>query len=137
MAAAVAQRFPIRRSLIWRPLLILFGGSRARSFVAIEDRALHLRFGWLFDETVPIAEVVEAVPAPWPLLGGIGWRTDLAGRVGLIGSTEGVVRLRLSPRRPVRVPFRAPCELLFVSLEQPLVFLEALAQAGGQPRGRG
>lgn len=140
--ARSASRFAIRRDAVWRPLLALFGATGGRSFVALQDDVvglrfgwtLHLRFGWLFDERVPLDEVVEAVPAPWPLLGGIGWRTDFAGKVALVGSRRGVVRLRLRERRRVRLGLKVPCDVLYVSLEQPMAFLEELARDRGPDR---
>ncbi len=52
---------------------------------------LHVRFGWLFDHRFPLSEVEAASPSHWPLWGGIGWRTNFSGTVGLIGTYVRVV----------------------------------------------
>ncbi len=123
----MTRRFAIRRDPIWRPLLALFGGTAGGSFVEVRDDAVRVRFGLGFDTTVPRAEIAEAAPTRYPLLGGIGWRTNLRGGVALVGSTRGVVRLRLAaPCRARLFGFPLRCRDLYVSLEEPEAFLAAL-----------
>ncbi len=122
-----AQRFAIRRSRVWLPLLLLFGGTACRSYVEISPGGVHFRFG-LFDEIAPRDEVTSAVAASWPLIGGIGWRLGLGWTVGLIGARGGVVRVRFAQRRRMRF-FFVPLQVreIYVSLEDPDAFLAALA----------
>lgn len=88
-----------------------------------------MRFGWLFDHTFALADVAGAAPMRWPWFGGIGWRTDLAGTVGLIGSLKGVVGIRFHSRQRVAMVFpRLPCGVLAVSLRDPEGFLAEMAR---------
>lgn len=124
----MTRRFALRRDPVWRPLLLLFGGTAGGSFVELGPGTLRVRFGPGFDATIPRAEVAEAAPVRWPLLGGVGWRTNLRGAVALVGATRGVVRLRLVAPRRCRffgVPLR--CRELYVSLEEPDAFLALLS----------
>ncbi len=123
----MTRRFAIRRDPIWRPLLALFGGTAGGSFVELAHDAVRVRFGPGFEATIPRAEIAEAARADWPLLGGIGWRTNFRGGVALVGSTRGVVRLRLAaPRRGRFFGFPLRCRDLYVSLEEPEALLAAL-----------
>lgn len=122
------MRYPFCFNPVLRPLLLALGATRGGSFVEVDGRELRVRFGPLFDERLPLAEIAEVLqPAHWPLIGGIGWRTDFRGAVGLIGSTRGVVLVRLARPRRVRL-FLLPLSLreLYVSLEQPAEFAAEL-----------
>ena len=79
------QRFLIRWNPALRPLLAPFGGTAARSFVEIAGDHLRAKFGWLFNYTFPLDQIEEAGPSHWPWYLGLGWRTTLRGRIGLIG----------------------------------------------------
>ena len=83
--ASEAMRFPIRRSPWWVPLLLLFGATPGRSYVELADDRLVARFGWLFHHSFPLADIEGAGRRSWPLLYGIGWRSNLFGVIGLIG----------------------------------------------------
>ena len=125
------QRFLIRRNKVLRPLLAPFGGTAARSFVEIDGDRLRAKFGWLFDYTFPIDQIEDAGPSKWPWYLGLGWRTTLRGRIGLIGSYKNVVEIRLRTRYRVNMVLpKLSCERLAVSLEEPEAFLEALSLAG-------
>ncbi len=123
------MRFPIRMSPLWRPLLLPFGGTSQRSYVELEDGALHVRFGWLFDHRFPLSQVEAASPSHWPLLGGIGWRTNFRGTVGLIGTYANVVEIRFKERQRVRMLLPTSCERLYLSLQKPHDFISALQEA--------
>ncbi len=123
------MRFPILMSPLWRPLLLPFGGTADRSFLEIEDGSLRVRFGWLFDHRFPLSEVEAASPSHWPVWGGIGWRTNLRGTVGLIGTYVHVVEVRFKAPQRVRMILPTPCRRLYVSLEEPRDFIAALGEA--------
>jgi len=123
------MRFPILLSPFWRPLLLPFGGTPKRSYVELEDGALHVRFGWLFDHRFPLTQVEAASPSHWPLLGGIGWRTNFRGTVGLIGTYVNVVEIRFKERQRLRMFLPTSCERLYLSLAEPHDFIAALQEA--------
>lgn len=118
-------RFQMRIDPWWQPLLLVGGGTQDGSYLELSDDALTVRFGWLFQRTIPRSDIEEAVPSRWPVWMGVGWRTDLRGLFGLIGSYRGVVELRL--RAPIRVWGMLTCRRLAVSLEEPEQFVAALA----------
>ena len=123
------MRFPILLSPYWRPLLLPFGGTPKRSYVELEDGALHVRFGWLFNHRFPLSQVEAASPSHWPLLAGIGWRTNFRGTVGLIGTYVNVVEIRFKERQRLRMLLPTSCKRLYLSLAEPRDFIAALGQA--------
>ena len=125
-----ATRFPIRRDPWWAPLLLLFDATPGRSYVELADDGLVARFGWLFHHSFPLADIEGAGRRSWPLLYGIGWRSNLFGVIGLIGSRGNVVEVRLRRRRWIWMLLPLSCNRLAVSLEDPEAFLEALARVG-------
>lgn len=109
----------------WRPLLALLGGTRDVSYVEVEPDTVTFRFG-SFEARIPRENVSGAARVRWPLLGGIGWRAG-PGAVGLIGSRQNVVEVRLHQPHRVRVlwiPVKA--RSVYVSLENPEAFLADL-----------
>ena len=128
--ASEAMRFSIRRDPWWVPLLLLFGATSDRSCVELADDRLVARFGWLFHHSFPLPDIEGAGPRSWPWLYGIGWRSNLVGVVGLIGSRANVVEVRLKRRRWVWMVLPLSCNRLAISLEDPEAFLEALARVG-------
>jgi hypothetical protein len=127
--ARAVTRFPIGRSPLWRPLLLLFGATACRSYVELAEGRLTARFGWLFRHSFPLSDIEGAARRSWPLLGGIGWRSNLVGVIGLIGSRAGVVEVRFRQRRWLWMLLPLPCNRLAVSLDDPEAFLEALDRA--------
>ncbi len=122
------MRHAIRVDPIWRPFLAPFGGTARGSWVDVRAEAVRVRFGPGFDARIPRREIAEAAPAEWPWWGGIGWRLDFCGRVALVGSHRGVVRLRLRSSRSTRLFGFLPLRFreLYVSLEDPARFLAEL-----------
>ncbi|MRG97078.1 PH domain-containing protein [Polyangium spumosum] len=117
------MRTEIRRSTWVKPLLSVFGGTAERSYVDIEGDEIHIRFGWLFDERIPLSRVTSVERARWPLLGGLGWRTNFVDTVAVVGSYDDVVKIRLSPSLPLRVLLRVPAETVYVSVQDPDAFV--------------
>jgi hypothetical protein len=118
------SRFQMRLDPWWRPLLLIGGATPGTSHLELDDETLSVRFGRLFNHTVPRNDIEDATQTSWPPWYGIGWRTDLRGRIGLIGSLGGVVEIKLG--RPIRVWRVLTCRRLAVSLEEPERFLDAL-----------
>lgn len=60
---------------------------------------LRAKFGRLFDHPFLLANIESASCGPWPFIHGVGWRSNLAGRIGLIGSLKNVTDIRFRTRR--------------------------------------
>jgi hypothetical protein len=120
----------MRRATILLPLIILFGGTAGRSFVEFDGVSIRCKFGWLFDHSFPIEQVERVTRSRWPWYGGIGWRADFRGTVGLVASYDGIVEIRLATKHRVKmiVP-RLPCNRVFISLESPDEFVHAVGKA--------
>jgi hypothetical protein len=122
----------MRLDKIWRPFLFLLGGTPSKSYAEIEGGSLHLKFGHGFEATIPLSEIDEAKETPYSIWGGIGWRVGaLSPSIALVGSTHGVVSLKLSSPRRFRVA-KVPktADLIYVSLEDPQAFLAELKSGG-------
>lgn len=117
------MRTSIHRSNWVKPLLWLFGGTDARSYVEIEGETLHIRFGFLFDERIPIDNITQVERQAWPMLAGIGWRTNLIDSIAVVGSYQNVVRLKLAPRKWMKVLLPVNVESLYVSVDDPDAFV--------------
>jgi hypothetical protein len=125
-----AARYTICRDPWWVPLLVLFGATRKRSYVAVDDEWVEVRFGF-FWRRFPRAHVVGARTVRRGGGYDIGWHTNLLGAVMINGSLKGLVELRLGPPERFRllfVPVR--CSRLYLSLEDPGGFLRALTEGG-------
>ena len=120
----------LRRDGWIQPLLFAVGLVRdSNSYVAVEGDRLRVRFGWLFNQTFALSDIEGVEPATWPWYFGLGWRWNLAGMAGLIGSLRGVVVIRLRERQRVGgiVPFlKLSCDRLAVSLREPEDFAAEL-----------
>ena len=124
------HRFPIRISPISQALMIPFGVSRSRAFTQLADGKLHVRFGPMFDERVPLEDIKKAEVAHWPRWAGVGPRTDFRGNVGLVGSYDNTVKLTL--KEPLKVNlFVVPvtCRQLYLSMEDAEGFLHEIREA--------
>lgn len=118
------MRFRMRIDPIWRPLLLLGGATRDNSFVEAGADSVTFQFGFLFTRTIPRSEIMGVESRHWPLIAGIGWRSTFRGVIGLIGSYDGVVEVRLAKRS--RAWFIFPMDRICVSLEEPNGFMAAL-----------
>jgi len=117
------RRYLIRRDGWLQPLLYLVGLTRdSNSYVAVEGDRLRVRFGWFFNQTFPLSEVGDIEPMKWPWYYGLGWRSNLAGLVGVVASLRGVVVIKFKERQRVGgiLPFiKLPCDRLAVSVREP------------------
>ncbi len=121
------QRFMMRLDPAWRPLLWPFGAAEPSSFVEVDEKRVRFKFGYLFDRSVLREEIERAYRRDWPIWMGVGWRSNLRGVIGLIGSTRGVAEIQLRSRSRAWRVF--PCDRIAVSLLDPDGFVAAL-----QPR---
>jgi hypothetical protein len=124
-------KFAIRIEPIWRPLMLVGGATAANSYVEVDDDTLRLRFGLFFDQRVARSNIVSAAERSWPLWRGIGWRA-WGETLGLIGSTEGVVEMRLKDAVRVRmglIPWPFGILSIAVSLDDPSAFLGKVSVA--------
>jgi hypothetical protein len=120
------QRFTIKVSPWWRPLLFLFGATPSRGWVKTGEHGIEARLGW-YHLAIPWENVASAEPAKWPLYAGIGWRSDLRTTLGLIGSTAPVVRVRLcQPKRGRLLGLPLRYRDLYLSLDDPAGFRAAV-----------
>lgn len=123
------HRFPILISNLGAFLLLPFGVSRRQAVIHLRDGKMRVEFGPMFDETFDLEAVEGVETASWPIWAGIGPRTNLRGAVGLVGAYRNIVRVRFKEPQRVRL-FMVPvsCQRLYVSLEDPHGFTDALEQ---------
>src|SRR3954470_2780015 len=126
------MRFPIRVDPWWYPVLALFGVSSSRSYVAVEDATVEVRFGF-YRHRLRRDNVVAArrVRRSWlyRLAAGIGWHTDFVNGLVVNGSLGGLLELQLAaPERSRLLGIPIRFRRLWISLEQPDAFLRALVQ---------
>jgi hypothetical protein len=121
-------RFPILISPLWRYLLLPFGATAERSFAALKDGELQVRFGRLFDHHFPLEEIESVSLGHWPVWAGVGWRANFRGTVGLIGTYVNVVEIQFKEPQRVRMLVPVRCERLYLSVEEPHEFISAVTK---------
>jgi hypothetical protein len=124
------MKFPIRIDAIWRGPLLAAAVTPGNAYVTLNDEGVHFRFGPLFDRTIPYDQIANVFPRSWPIIYGIGLRSNLRGVIGLIGSYDDVVEVRLTKRIRNWV-LLFPCDRISVSLEEPERFVEELSKRIG------
>ena len=133
------RRFLIRREAWLQPLLWLVGLVRdSNSYVAIEGERLRVRFGWFFHQTFALSDIEGVEAMRWPWYYGLGWRSNLVGLVGVVGSMRGVVAIRFRERQRVGgiVPLvKLRCDRLAVSVREPEELVAALRRTVTPPGG--
>src|SRR5437763_10925408 len=130
------MRFPISitHNLLLEPILHTFGVKKETSYVEIEGGTLHVTMGRWFDEKIPVDRVAQVAPSDWPWWGGLGVKTAPHHGVGVVGSTEGVVNIKLKEKQKMfLVLFHGEVEQLWVSLEDRDGFMKALSEAAHAP----
>jgi hypothetical protein len=127
-------RYQIRIDPAWRPLLGILGGREADSYAEVSADGIHFRFGPWFDRTIARSKIASASRRDWPWWMGVGWRSDLRGLVGLIGSTMGVVEIRLT--EPLRRWAGLKCDRIAVSFDDPDGFLDEILAREAPPKPR-
>ena len=127
----MTDRFEMRIDPFWRPIIVPFGGTDARSVAEIQDDGtLRVRFGFLFDHTFPLANIESASSARPPWWSGISWHTNFVGQIRLLGSHDGCVEIRFRDPATVNMLLPSRCQRLILSLKLPKDFLAALAERG-------
>jgi hypothetical protein len=124
------MNFNISRTPAWRWLLALFGATSSHSQVRIEEDALDVEFG-PFHHRIALADVARVSVAYRKLSWwqySIGWRTNFAGTVGLLGEAANVVQVSLlKPFKARLFPgISVTCRELFISMEAPDAFVSAV-----------
>jgi DNA-binding protein HU-beta len=121
------MRFNIRIDAIWRAPLLLAGATPQNCYVFLGEDGMHFRFGLLFNRTVPYDQVTAVRTRSWPLLLGVGARSDFRGVIGLTGSYHDVVEVSFKERlRNWAGVF--PVDRIAVSMEEPEAFIGELAE---------
>ena len=94
----------------------------------IADEGIVIKFG-IGEESIPLSEVLSVEPHEWSLFNGIGHRIGHGG-IGYIGSTDGVVKIKL--RKPLSfdllLGIRKDFSSFFLSLVDVPGFIEAVGQ---------
>jgi hypothetical protein len=132
---AKSHRFQIQITQLSQALMVPFGVTRRQAYAQLQDGKLHVRFGPMFNERIRLDNIEAAEVARWPRWAGVGLRTNLRGSVGLVGSYDNTVKLTLKEAQPAHLfLFPAKCKRLYVSLEDPEGFLDAIGHAGAEKR---
>jgi hypothetical protein len=122
----MSKRFNIKMDPLWRPFLLLGGATRSNSFVEVGPESVAFNFGVGFHYRIPRDEIKAVFERSWPLWYGIGWRSNFRGVIGLVGSYEDVVEVRLNNRKRAWAVF--PMDRIGVSLEDPKGFIAAFTE---------
>lgn len=120
------KRFLIRVDPIWRPLMLVGGATRNNSYVDVTPQAVTFHFGMLFNHTEDRDDITRVEKRKWPLWMGLGWRTNLRGLVGIVGSYNGVVEVAFNGDNPAWGFFKM--NRIAVSLEDPDGFIALLSE---------
>ncbi|MEX0786850.1 MAG: hypothetical protein WD939_09450 [Dehalococcoidia bacterium] len=120
----MATKFGMRVDPWWRPLLLVGGSTPANSYAELNEVGLTISLGFLFNRTIARSDIESAEQISWPFWMGVGWRTNFRNQLGLIGSYQGVVEMKL--KTPIRVLGLLNCDRVAISLEEPEAFLAAL-----------
>ncbi|HEY5639531.1 MAG TPA: hypothetical protein VIW01_05720 [Dehalococcoidia bacterium] len=117
-------RFQMRIDRVWAPAVLVGGATRNNSYVEVTPEAVTFHFGYIFNHTENRDDVREVKARRWPWWMGIGWRSNLRGLVGLVGSYRNVVEVSFESRS--RAWGLLPMNRIAVSVEDPEGFMAAL-----------
>jgi hypothetical protein len=120
------MRFSLKIEPLLTPIFFPFGATPAQSWVDVNETSFHVSFGWLMNRDFDRRLVADVAPATWSLLGGLGLRTNMINTVAVVGSTSGVVKVSFREPVPARVIIEIPCRDLYLALEDPHGFIEAM-----------
>ena len=117
-------RFQMRIDRVWAPAVLVGGATSRNSYVEVTPEAVTFHFGYIFNHTENRDDIREAKVRSWPWWMGIGWRSNLRGLLGLVGSYRNVVEVSFESRS--RAWGLLPMNRIAVSVEDPKGFIEAL-----------
>ena len=117
-------RFQMRIDRLWAPAVLVGGATRGNSYVEVTPEAVTFHFGYIFNHTEDRDSIREVKSRSWPWWMGIGWRSNLRGLLGLVGSYQNVVEVNFESR--ARAWGILPMDRIAISLEDPEGFMEAL-----------
>jgi hypothetical protein len=115
--------FPIRITPILRPLMFPLRASGERAVVRVGGGRVEVEFGVLFRGSFALEQIEHVSRGDWPWYSGLGLSIGPRGRVGLIGSLEGIVCIHFNRAQRVRAPLPWRCRELHVSLHDPAGFI--------------
>ena len=129
------KRYYFHLAPLMKPILLPFGATRERSWAEISDEGLRVQFGHLFDQAFPRGQIESAERSSWFWLYGLGVRLGTGGRIGVIGSTENVVRVRFREPQFIHAVFglHVKGKELYLALEEPDAFVADLRGRIGAP----
>jgi hypothetical protein len=128
------MRYPISitDNFLLEPVLHTFGVKPESTYTDLEGDYLEVSMGRWFHEKIPLAEIAAIAPSDWPWWGGLGVKLAHHG-VGVVGSTEGIVNIKLKKPQKMHVIAVLDVEQLWVSLVDRDGFLKALSEATKLP----
>ena len=124
------MRFPFQMGRGMRILLAPLRVTAANSFAEIDNDTLRIRFGPLFDQSFPIAEIAAVQRDVWPWYYGLGVKIGFRKRLGVMASYQNIVRVSLRSPRKIPLAFGIGTKIvhLFLSLQDADGFIRALGR---------
>ena len=121
-------KFNIQVDKVWSVPLLIIGATAAQSWAEVGDQEIEVKFG-VGHERIRLADVASVEPHEWSMFYGIGHRMGYGG-IGYVGSTEGVVEIKLKRPLPFNLLLGIHKEFpsFFVSLEDPTAFMAAVRE---------
>jgi hypothetical protein len=134
LAGVRTMRYPISitDNFLLEPVLHTFGVKPESTYTDLEADHLEISMGRWFHEKVPLAEIAVIAPSDWPWWGGLGVKLAHHG-IGVVGSTEGIVNIKLKKPQKMHAIAVVEVEQLWVSLVDRDGFLKALGEATKLP----
>ena len=110
------------------PILLPFGATPSNSYAELEGNKLHVKLGYLFDETLDVSKIERAEKAHWSLLQGLGHRIWFGKKMGVLASTRNVVCLSFKEPQLIKAlwSFYFETNEFYLSLADPDAFIKAL-----------
>jgi len=120
----------ITHNLLLEPILHASGVNAESTYVELREGVLEVAMGRWFHEQIPVAEIASVAPSEWPWYGGLGVKLHHHG-VGVVGSTEGIVNVKLKQPRKMHAIAVVEAVQLWLSLDDPAGFMKAISEAAG------
>ncbi|MCH7616512.1 MAG: hypothetical protein J4O14_09900 [Chloroflexi bacterium] len=117
-------RFQMRIDRVWAPAVLVGGATRSNSYVDVTPEAVTFHFGYIFNHTQGRDEIRDVRARSWPWWMGIGWRSNLRGLLGLVGSYRNVVEVSFERRSLAWGVL--PMDRIAISVEDPEGLIKAL-----------